>query len=286
MGELRERMEREMRVRNFSPHTVEAYVAAVRGLAKHYRRAPDRLSDEEIHRYLIYVREERQLSGSTCHQIRCGLKFFYEVTVRRRQAALTVPGARPVQKLPEILSREEVARIIVATGTLRQRLLLMLTYGGGLRVSEVLALRPDDLDAERHLIHVRQAKGQKDRYTLLPQRVVAELERYRCVYPQPSPWLFPQRGNRERPMDVSSLQKIYGAAKTVAAVQKRGGIHALRHAFATHLLEAGCDLPTLQRLLGHTAVQTTMRYLHVSSRSLAARVSPLDQLVLPPPFHE
>ena len=209
MGELRERMEREMRVRNFSPRTVEAYVAAVRGLAKHYRRAPDTLSDEDIHRYLIHVREERKLSASTCQLIRCGLKFFYDITVRRPQAALAVPVARRPQQLPEILSREEVSRIIGATGTLRQRLLLMLTYGGGLRVSEVLALRPDDLDAERHLIHVRQAKGQKDRYTLLPHRVLTELARYRRIYPQPSPWLFPQRGNGDRPMDVSSAQKIY-----------------------------------------------------------------------------
>jgi site-specific recombinase XerD len=275
-------MERELRVRHFSPRTVEAYVAAVRGLAKHYRRAPDTLSEEEIHRYLIHLREVRQLSGSTCQQIRCGLKFFYEVTVRRPQAALAVPVARTPQRLPEILSREEVGRIIVATGTLRQRLLLMLTYGGGLRVSEAVTLRPEDLDVDRTLVHVRQAKGQKDRYTLLPQRVLELRERYARVYPQPSPWLFPQRGNPERSMDVSSAQKIYGAAKTVAGVHKRGGIHALRHAFATHLLEAGCDLPTLQRLLGHTAVQTTMRYLHVTGRTLAERVSPLDQLVLPP----
>jgi integrase/recombinase XerD len=260
MGELRDRMVQDMQVRDFSARTQEAYLAAVKGLAVHYHQAPDELSDEQIHRYLLHVRDERQLSASTRNQIRCGLKFFYDVTVRRPQAALTVPVARQPQKLPAILSREEVTRLIEATTTLRHRVLLMVTYGGGLRVSEATHLRPEHLDRERHLIHVVGGKGQKDRYTLLPRCVLEPLDRYRTVYAGPSPWLFAQRRHPERPLDPTCAQKVYYSAKASAGITKVGGIHALRHAFATHLLEAGCDLATLQRLLGHGDIKTTMRY--------------------------
>jgi len=230
-------MEQDMRVRDFSVRTIEAYVAAVRGLAKYYRKAPDTLSDEAIHRYLIYVTEERKLSASSRQQIRCGLRFFYDVTARRPHASLAVPVARQPQKLPEILSREEVSRIIEATRTLRERLMLMLAYGGGLRVSEVVHLRWGDLDRDRGLIRVEHGKGNKDRYTVLPRCVVETLDRYRKVYPSTGERIFPGRRAPHRPLDVSVVQKIYGGAKRAAGVAKHGGIHALRHAFATHTLE-------------------------------------------------
>ncbi len=284
MGELRDRMVQDMRVRDFSLRTIEAYVAAVRGVAQHYGKAPDELSDDEIQRYLLYLREERQLSASSRQQIRCGLKFFYEVTVRRPHAALALPVARQPQKLPAILSREEVRRLLDATQTLRQCAMLMLTYGGGLRVSEVVQLRHSDVDRDRHLIRVQHGKGQKDRYTLLAQRGLDVLDRYQHLYPAAGPWVFPQRADPTRPMDDSTAQKIYYTAKRRAGIEKQGGIHALRHAFATHLLEAGTDLPTIQRLLGHGSITTTMRYLHVTPRTLAARLSPLDQLLFTQPL--
>jgi len=286
MGELRNRMVRDMDVRHFSGRTVEAYVAGVKGLAKYYRRQPDQLSNDEVQRYLLYLREQRQLSGSTCNQIRCALKFFYEVTVRRPQAALTVPPMRQAQKLPQILSREEVERIVAATRTLRERVLLMAAYGGGLRVSEAVAVRPGDLDAERGVIRVEQGKGKKDRYTVLAERLIRELGQYYTVYGRPAHWVFPQRADATLHMDVASAQKIYTTAKRRAGIEKVGGIHALRHAFATHSLEAGVDLPTLGRMLGHTSVSTTMRYLHTTTQRVSAQISPLDRLVLaaaPPP---
>lgn len=283
MGELRDRMVQDMRVRDFSERTVEAYVAAVRGLAKYYRKAPDTLGDEEIHRYLVYVREQRKLSASSRQQIRCGLRFFYEVTVRRPQPSLTVPVARQPQTLPDILSPQEVGSIIEAARTLRDRLLLMLAYGGGLRVSEVVHLRWSDLDRARGLIRVEQAKGKKDRYTVLPRCAAQVLDRYRRVYPAQGEWMFPKRTDAGRVLDPTIVQKIYYAAKRAAGVQKRGGIHALRHAFATHTLELGCDLPSLQRMLGHGDIKTTMRYLHVTTGTIAQRTSPLDQIVLTAP---
>lgn len=280
MGDLRDRMVRDMDVRHFSGRTVEAYVAGVKGLAKYYMRAPDQLSDDEVQRYLLYLREERQLSSSSCNQIRCALKFFYEVTVRRPQPSLTVPPMRQAQKLPEILSREEVERIVAATRTLRERVLLMATYGGGLRVSEVVALRPADLDAERGVIRVEQGKGKKDRYTVLAERLVRELGPYYRVYGHPEYWVFPQRADATRHMDASSAQKIYTTAKRRAGIEKVGGIHSMRHAFATHSLEAGVDLATLGRMLGHTSVSTTMRYLHTTTKRVSAQISPLDRLLL------
>jgi integrase/recombinase XerD len=282
MGELRERMVRDMDVRNFSGRTVEAYVAGVAGLAKYYRRPPDQLSDEEVQRYLLYLRDERRLASSTCNQVRCALKFFYEVTMRRPQASLAVPPMRQAQKLPQILSRPEVERIVGATRTLRERVLLMATYGGGLRVSETVALRPGDLDVERAVIRVEQGKGKKDRYTVLAERLVREVGQYYTVYGRPEHWVFPQRSDATRHMDVASAQKIYTTAKRRAGIEKVGGIHALRHAFATHSLEAGLDLPTLGRMLGHTSVSTTMRYLHTTTKRVSAQTSPLDRLLLGP----
>jgi len=280
MGELRDRMVRDMELRRFSQRTIESYVAGVRGLAKHYHRPPDQLSNDEVQRYLLYIREQRQLSASTCNQVRCALKFFYEVTVRRPQASLTVPPMRREQKLPEILSREEVERILAAARTLRERVLLMAAYGSGLRVSEVVALRPTDLDVERGVIRVEQGKGKKDRYTALAERLVREVSQYYAVYGRPEHWVFPQRHDPARHMDTSSAQKIYYTAKRRAGITKGGGIHALRHGFATHSLEAGVDLPTLGRMLGHTSVTTTMRYLHTTTKRVSAQISPLDRLLL------
>jgi len=283
MGELRDRMVRDMDVRRFSGRTVEAYVAGVRGLAKYYRRPPDQLSNDEVQRYLLYLGEERRLSVSTCNQIRCALKFLYGVTLQRPQAVLAVPPLRREQKLPEILSRQEVGRIVAATRTLRERLLLMATYGGGLRVSEVIALRPTDLDIEREVIRVEQGKGKKDRYTVLSERLMNEVGRYYTVYGRPEQWVFAQRHDASHHMDVSTAQKIYCTAKRRAGVTKIGGIHALRHGFATHCIEAGMDLPTLARMLGHTSVATTMRYVHTTTNRVSAQISPLDRLLLSEP---
>lgn len=283
MGELRDRMVRDMDVRNLAPRTIESYLEGVKGLAKYYMRSPDQLSDQEVHGYLLYIREERKLSGSTCNQIRCALKFLYEQTLRRPCAGLIVPPMRCEQKLPEILSRQEVERIIEATGTLRERVLLMATYGGGLRVSEVVALRPKDIDLERAVIRIEQGKGRKDRYTTLAERLVSEVEHYYQVYGLPERWIFPQRSNPARHIDSGLAQKSYTTAKRRAGVTKQGGIHALRHAFATHTLEAGADLPTIGRMLGHTSVSTTMRYLHTTTTRVSAQISPLDRLLLTPP---
>jgi integrase/recombinase XerD len=275
MGELRERMQHDLVVRGMSPRTQEAYLAAVKGLAQHYHQRPDTLSEPQIEGYIRHLIEQRHLAPTSVRIAGFGLRFFYTVTLKRPSFALPLPKGG--KKLPAVLSREEVARLLASTATLRERALLMTTYGGGLRVSEVVHLRVSDIDAQRNLIRVEQGKGRKDRYTLLGPRLLAELRHYWQVYRPVPPWLFPQRG-RAAPMDPTTAQKIYYAAKRRAGVTKGGGIHALRHSFATHLLEAGTDLPTLQRLLGHDSITTTMRYVHVTQQRVAAQGSPLDGL--------
>lgn len=275
MGELRERMQQDLVLRGMSPRTQKSYLAAVRGLAKYYHQRPDTLSEEQLHAYLRALIEQRHWAPSSVRVTVMGLRFFYTQTLQRPFASLPLP--KRAKTLPVVLSREEVARILANTATVRERALLMTTYGGGLRVSEVVRLRVSDIDAEREMLRVEQGKGCKDRYTLLGPRLLAELRHYWQVYRPTHPWLFPQR-RKVVPMDPSTAQKIYYAAKQRAGVTKPGGIHALRHAFATHAVEGGMDLATLQRLLGHDSITTTMRYVHVARSHATAQGSPLDRL--------
>ena len=280
MGELRERMQHDLVVRGMALRTQEAYLAAVKGLAQHYHQRPDILSVQQVEGYIRHLIEQRHLAPNSVRIAVCGLRFFYTVTLKR--PAFTLPLPKGVKKLPEVLSRDEVTRLLASTTTLRERALLMTTYGGGLRVSEVVRLRVSDIDAQRDLLRVEQGKGRKDRYTLLGPRLLAELRHYWQVYRPAQPWLFPQR-RKAAPMDPTTAQKIYYGAKRRAGITKAGGIHALRHSFATHLLEAGTDLPTRQRLLGHDSITTTMRYIHVTPQRAAAQGAPLDGLSLDTP---
>jgi len=276
MGELRDRMNQDMIVRGLAERTRESYLEAVAGLAKHYRRSPAELSQREIEAYLVHLAEERKLAWNTRSLIINGLRFFYHTTLGRSKLELVVPRPRPPAQLPEILSREEVARILARPNDRKHRLLLMTAYGAGLRVSELVALRVGDLDADRMTIRVQQGKGSRDRYTLLSPRLLEEFRVYTTL-DSPGRWLFPSR-RRPEPISISCAQRVWGRAKREAGVSKCGGIHALRHAFATHLLEDGTDLHTIQRLLGHRHIGTTMLYCHLARRGITERRSPLDGL--------
>jgi integrase/recombinase XerD len=280
MGELRERMQHDLVVRGMSPRTPEAYLAAVAGLAKPYRQRPDGLRDQQVEAYIRPLLEQRHLAPNSVRSAVFGLRFFYLVTLKR--PALTLPLPKGAKKLPEVWSRAEVTRLLAQTATLRERAVLMTTYGGGLRVSEVVRLRVSAIDAQRDLLRVEQGKGRKDRYPLWGPRLLAELRHYWQVYRPAPPWLFPQR-RQAAPMAVETAQRIYYAATRRAGLTKGGGIHALRHAFATHRLEAGTDLPTRQRLLGPDSITATMRYVHVTPQRALAHSSPLDGLAFDPP---
>ena len=279
MGALRTRMENDLIVRGMAARTREAYVGAVARLAQFYRRSPEQLTDRDVQAYLLHLIQERKLSWSTCNIAANGFRFLYHVTLGREQAEFCIPAAKQSQRLPEILSRQEVQRLLDAMGNRKHHALLVTTYAAGLRVSEVVGLQLTDIDAERSSLRIQQGKGAKDRYSLLSPRLLEELRAYWREY-RPVRWLFPARGG-QKPLDDSSAQKIYYAAKQRAGITKQGGIHALRHAFATHLLEAGTDLHTIQRLLGHGHISSTMRYLHLTRPTLMAHGSPLDLLELP-----
>jgi len=274
MSELRTRMVRDLTVRGLAPRTHKAYIAAVVRLAKHYRRSPDQITSDEVQTYLAHLIQERKLSWSTCSQAANAFRFLYHVTLGHPRTDFHVPLPKQPQKLPDILSREEVWRLLTLPPHPRHRLLLMTVYAAGLRVSEAIALKVSAIDADRMTIRVEHGKGGKDRYLPLSARLLQEWRAYWTTAP-PRVWLFANRQGT-RPIDITVAQKIYTLAKLRAGISKQGGIHALRHAFATHLLEAGVDLHTVQRLLGHRQISTTMRYFHLSQGHLVGTRSPLD----------
>jgi site-specific recombinase XerD len=272
-------MIRELELHRKSPLTVDAYVKAVAQLARHYGRSPDAISVEEVRTFLHYLITEKKVAFSTCNQKLAAIQFFYRHVLGQKDFSLRVPAKRGGVRLPEPLSRGEIARILDATRNLKHRALLMTTYGGGLRVSELVRLQPRDIHSARMLIRVNQGKGRKDRYTLLSQRLLEELRTYWRAY-RPQLWLFPSR-DTSRPLPANTAKKIFTAAKQRAGIQHGHGIHSLRHSFATHLMEAGVPLPVIQRLMGHGSLNTTAKYLHVTSQHLAGVRSPLDLLRLP-----
>jgi integrase/recombinase XerD len=276
MTELRRQMEDDMVARGFASRTRSSYLWAVTGLARFYRRPPDQISDREVHAYLVHLLRERQLSSSTCNVVVCGLRFFYHTTLKRARTTFDIPLSRQRGKLPVLLSREEVDRLIQHAPNPKYRAMLRTTYAAGLRLNEVLHLRVGDIDSARMTIRVQQGKGGQDRYTVLAPHLLDELRRY-GTRRRPRTWLFPSEATGE-PLHPTALQRAYQVAKRRAGIGKPGGIHGLRHAFATHVLEAGVDLHTIQRLLGHGHISTTTRYFQLTRHTEVGPDSPLNLL--------
>ena len=279
MSPLRQQMIDAMVLRGLARRTQQAYLSVVAQLAAHYHCSPDRLDGAQVKAWLLHRITERHLAYTTVNQAVCALKFFFDTVLGRTAEAITIPYAHTPQRQPEILSREELARLFEAAANLRTRTLLMTAYAAGLRVSEVCALRVADIDSapDRMCIRVVAGKGGKDRYTLLSPSLLEALRVYWRIC-KPRDWLFPRTTDAARPFDVSSAQRAYYRARVRAGIPKTGGIHTLRHAFATHLLEAGVDLATLAKLLGHGHLSTTQRYLHLARPGSIPHDSPLDLL--------
>jgi site-specific recombinase XerD len=275
MSPLRKQMQADMVLRGLAPRTQEAYIGAVAGLARYYKRSPEFLTQEEVQKYLLHLIEERKWAWSSTNQAACALRFFFHVTLKQSDTSFLIPSRKTPSKLPDILSRSEVDRIIGACTCLRHRALLMTVYAGGLRVTEACSLKVADIDSARMMIRVTNGKGGKDRYTLLSPQLLDTL-RLHWQATRPVQWLFPKTDG-SKPIHVSQVQKMFHTAKRRAGVKKQGGIHGLRHAFATHLLDAGVDIHTIGRLMGHDHLTTTARYLHVKQQ-VAAADSPLDLL--------
>ena len=279
MTQLRQQMIRDMQLKRFSPRTQKSYLWAVTELAKYYKQSPDKIEDKQIQDYLLYLMNERKLSWSTCDQQASGIEFFTRTTLKREKSRFPLPRRRKAQRLPEILSAVEMERLFSSVRNPKHRMILMTAYGGGLRLNEVLHLKVTDIDSQRMMIRVEQGKGNKDRVTLLSQRLLGELRTYWKLY-RPRVWLFPGR-DPNKPLDATSVQKIIIQAKKKAGIHKHGGIHMLRHCFGTHLLEAGVDVRTIQSLMGHEHIQTTMRYMQVTQKRVSSIPSPLDLLGRP-----
>ncbi len=274
MTELRQKLIKEIRLRGYTASTERAYLAAVKGLVRHYGKSPEQITRDEIERYLLHIRDERGFAFGTCNQIVNALLFFYKHTLQDPERMAAIPLRKSRKHLPEVLSREEVIQLINAPDNLKHRVLLLTTYSAGLRVSEVVTLKVSNIDSKRGLIRVEQGKGYKDRYTVLSEKLLEELRTYYKAY-RPKTYLFPRRQS-DKPLDISTASKIYRAAKKKAGITRGKGIHTLRHCFASHLLESGSDIHIIQRLLGHRQLATTLVYLHVSKKNLMQVKSPLD----------
>ena len=276
MKQLRKKMIRVMELRNLSHHTQKAYLAAVKGLYKHYRRSPEQITDTMIEDYLLYLKNEKGNAPSSCRTILNGLRFFYTHIVQKEIVVGFTLTQKP-RKLPTVLTKEQIWKIICAPRYLKHRMVLMTTYAAGLRASEVMRLMPCHIDSKRMLIKVVDGKGRKDRYTMLSTKLLEELRDYYRAC-RPKTYLFPSNYHKAKnnPLTYESVRSIYDKAREKAGIKQGAGIHTLRHSFATHLLEAGYDIRKIQVLLGHTKLSTTMIYLHVSRETLSKVPSPLD----------
>lgn len=275
---LRQQMDEAMVLRGFALRTRESYLAAVKGLAKYYRRAPDLLTPQEVQDYLLHLIVERKLAYASVNQAACACRFLYEAVLRRPLSRYDIPMAKVPKTLPHILSRDELSRLFAEASNPRSRTLLMVTYAAGLRVSEVCSLQLSDIESatDRMCLKVRGGKGGKDRYTLLSPKLLVTLRDYWQLY-RPRTWLFPNPSGTG-PIAIQTAQRMYWAARDRAKLKRAGGIHTLRHCFATHLLESGVDIHTIQRVLGHGHVATTMRYFHLAQQKLTGATSPLELL--------
>ena len=280
MGALRKRMEADMVLRGLALRTRQTYIESVAKFAKYYGRTPEQISEAEVERYLLYLLNERNLAHSSCNIVCSALQFLYGVTLKRQEAEFDLPRPKVPQRLPQILSREEVDTIFENAANLKHRVFLMTTYAAGLRLLEACHLKVVDIDSDRMTIRVEQGKGAKDRYTLLSPTLLQELRRYWIAH-RPKLWLFPSPRDPDHPMLPKSADRIYRGAKDRAGITKTGGIHALRHAFATHMLEDGKDVHTIQRLLGHGSLSTTQRYFHLAQKHLSGNGSVSDLLARP-----
>lgn len=278
MTALRQRMLADFAFRNYSPKTQKVYISHVARFARHFGRSPEQLGPEDIRGYLLHLVQAKKVSWSFFNQHVNALRFLYRITLGREWMLPHIPFPRQEKRIPVVLSLEEVTRFLQAVSNLKHRAVLMTTYAAGLRVSEVVGLRLEDIDSARMIINVRQGKGRKDRVVMLSPVLLDLLRLYWRAF-RPRHWLFPGE-KPEHPLSQRSVQRVVQCARKAAGLQKHVTTHTLRHSFATHLLEAGTDLRLIQTLLGHTNPRTTALYTHISRARLEATKSPLDGLAL------
>jgi site-specific recombinase XerD len=273
MGSLREQMIQNLQLRGATAKTQRIYLREVTKLAKYFGKSPDELGEDEIKGYLLHLKESG-LADGTFRFYAAGIKFLYSTTLQQEWVNDIKFGKRPV-KLPVVLDLSEVQALFSVTENIKHKAILMIMYSSGLRMSEVMHLKVADIDSKRMMVYIRQGKGGKDRYSILPETTLECLRQYWREY-RPKEWLF--EGNKGSHICMTSIRNIFLNAKKRAGITKHAWPHTLRHSFATHLIESGVSLHHVQLLLGHTSPKTTTVYLHVSKMNLAQVVSPLDKI--------
>ena len=272
---LRQRMIDDMTFRNMSPSTHKVYTYAVANFSTFHGRSPDKLGIEDVREYRLHL-IARGLKANSINPIIGALRFFYGTTLGRKDIADKLPFARKEDTLPAVLSQDEVLRLLKAESNLKMRTAYTAIYAAGLRVSEVVALTITDIDSTRKVIHIRQAKGRKDRYVMLSEQLLIILRDY-WRRTHPPHWLFPGP-NQSRPVTTRSVQRAFRNAADAAGLDDNVTVHTLRHSFATHLLEQGVDIRVIQDLLGHRNINTTTRYARVAVNMIRQVESPLEAL--------
>ena len=277
-GEILEEVVKVMVMKGYSENTRRLYKSMMNSYLEYYRdKDPKGITEEEIREYLLYLIEKRKVSNSYQNQAINAIKFYYEKVLGRPVRTYYVERPKREKRLPEVLSEEEVRKLLNSVDNLKHKCILSITYSAGLRISEVLKLKAGDIDSKRNYVIIRQGKGKKDRYSLLSAKVLELLRQYYIEY-QPKEWLF--EGQFGGQYGVTSIHNILKAAVKKAGIKKRVTMHTLRHSFATHLLERGTDIRYIQTLLGHESSRTTEIYTHITQRGLGKIKSPLDDLDL------
>jgi site-specific recombinase XerD len=269
-------MLQDMEIRNFAQGTRATYTRAVADFARHFSKSPEHLGPEDVRAYQVYLVKRKKVSWSWLKIVVSALRFLYTVTLGRDFPVRYIPYPRKEKKLPVVLSREETSRLLAAVANPKHRVILATIYGTGLRVSEAAHLQITDIDSERMVLRVRQGKGRKDRYVPLSPILLEQLRAYWKIE-RPKPWLFPG-ADLAHPITKGTIGEICRAACRRAGLKKIVSPHALRHSFATHLLEAGTNVRVIQILLGHGSLKTTAGYTHVAPATLGSVKSPLDDL--------
>ena len=282
MTPLRRRMTEDLILHDLSPKTSRRYIKWVADFAQYFHTSPERLGPEHVRSFLLHLIQERKVSWNIHKEARLALQFLYRITLGREEVVEKVAHPRAPKTLPVVLSQDEMARFLDALKNPKHRAVLMTAYAGGLRLSEVARLRVEDIDSARMVIHIRQGKGHKDRDPGAPglsPRLLAVLREYWTTH-RPRPFLFPGRWP-DRPVSLRTVQMVCQRALAASGLSKHVHMHTLRHSFATHLLESGTDLRTIQVLLGHHSFSTTARYLHITTATLKSTHSPFDGLEPP-----
>jgi len=277
MGKLQEQMKADLTLKGYSEHTHEGYLRYLRRFAKHFMRSPAEMGEEEVRAFLLYLVREQKADPYLQKAYISALKFFYRTTLERPEVVANIPNPKLPKRMPVVLSIEEVLAIFEAIRYIKHKAMIATTYGAGLRIAEVCSLRKADIDSQRMRILIH-GKGNKDRYCLLSPMILELLrEYYRKVRPK-GDWLFPGR-NPQKHLTRSSIHQALKKAVKKVGIKKKVSMHALRHSFATHLLEHGTDIRFVQVLLGHASIRSTMRYTHVSNAALSQIESPWDRLL-------